>query len=87
MKSFKTLCVFVSLILAVCASEAIEEPQRRIRGLKGGGAGAPKTSKAPRASKGDTGAPKGSKGGTGAPKGSKGGSDAPKGSKGSKGAP
>jgi len=35
MKSFKTLCVFVSLILAVCASEAIEEPQRRIRGLKG----------------------------------------------------
>mmetsp|Transcript_40167 Transcript_40167/g.60266 ORF Transcript_40167/g.60266 Transcript_40167/m.60266 type:complete len:82 (+) Transcript_40167:57-302(+) len=72
MKSFKTLCVFVSLILAVCASEAIEEPQRRIRGLKGGSAGAPKSSKAPRTSKGGSDAPKGSKGGSDAPKGSKG---------------
>eukprot|EP00957_Ditylum_brightwellii_P170301 12963524-Ditylum_brightwellii.AAC.1 len=58
MKSFKTLCAFVSLILEVCASKAIEEPQRGIRGLTSkGGSDAP----------GDTSAPKGSKGGTDTP--------------------
>eukprot|EP00957_Ditylum_brightwellii_P173671 13222794-Ditylum_brightwellii.AAC.1 len=36
MKSFKTLCVSVSLILVMHASEAIEDPQRHIKGLKGG---------------------------------------------------
>eukprot|EP00957_Ditylum_brightwellii_P051479 3902753-Ditylum_brightwellii.AAC.1 len=83
MKSFKTLCVFVSVILAVCASEATEEPQRRIRGLRS----APKTRKGKKGGSdtpGDTSAPKtrkGKKGGSDAP----GDTSAPKTSKGKKG--
>eukprot|EP00957_Ditylum_brightwellii_P084679 6438906-Ditylum_brightwellii.AAC.1 len=64
MKSFKTLCIFVSLILAVHASKAIEEPERRTRGLKGS------TTSAPKKSKGGIDAPKTTK--------AKGGIDVPK---------